>query len=152
MEPLVIQVHDRGCRYAREDNGGHSDAARRLADRFNLHKLCGVRRGYIQARFADGGSWDGETVYPTRLEAIQHSHHNEHVTAYVELTAPSMTVCEAAAVLRFHAHVRKLAPADREAKGGGLVVIPRLNVEDTERQLAALSGRLALPVALGKRE
>jgi hypothetical protein len=148
---VILQQHDNGCRFAREANSGHTDAARRLSDRYNLHKLVGIRKGWISARFADGTA-DDDAVFPSRAEAVEHSHHNESWTAYIELTAPSMTVCEAASILRFQAHARKLAPATRGAKGGGLIVIPRLNIEDQERQIAALSGRLALPVALGKRE
>jgi len=143
-------AHDQGCRFARLPNGGHSEAAHRLADRFNLHKSMGVRSGWIAARFADGGA-DDDAVFPSRAEAVNHAHHNEAVTAFVELTAPAMNVCEAASVLRFQAHARKLAPAQRDTAGGGLVVIPRLNVEDTWRQLRALTGRGRLPVALGKR-
>ena len=148
---MIIVAHDRGCRWAREPLGGHSEAARRLADRYNLHKSMGVRFGWIMARFADGRA-DDDAVFPSRAEAVTHSHHNERDHCYVELKAPSMTVCEAAAVLRFQAHSRRLAPADRDANGGGLVVIPRLNLEDQERQLAALRGELALPVALGRVE
>jgi predicted phosphoribosyltransferase len=43
------------------------------------------------------------------------------------------------------AHLRL---ADRDAKQGGRQIIPRLTIEDTERQLAALA-RGGLPVALG---
>lgn len=142
-------MHDSGCRYARETDGSHGNAAFQLSERFNLHKMCGVKRGWIAARFADGAA-DDDAVFPTRAEAVNHSHHNEAWTAYVELSPPRMTVCEAASLLRFQAHARKLAPAQRDTSGGGFVVIPRLNIEDQARQLDAMAGRLALPLALGK--
>jgi len=151
VDELTIISHDRGCRYAREANGGHSAAAHRLAERYALHKLCGERHGWIAVRFADGGA-DDLAVFPTRSEAVDHSHHNEAHHCYVELTAPSMTVCEAASVLRMQAMSRKLAPAQRGTDGGGLVLVPRLGLEDVARQLRALTGRGSLPVALGKRE
>lgn len=141
-------MHDHGCRFAREDNGGHTDAARRLSDTYNLHKLAGAKSGYIAVRFADGSSDD--TVYPTRAEAVSHQRHNERWCAYIQLNAGHMSVCEAAATLRFQAHASKLAPAQSDQRGGGMVVIPRLNIEDQERQIAALSGRIGLPVALGR--
>lgn len=149
----VIMAHDPGCRYAREANGGHSDAARRLSDLYNLHRLMtGNRGGIIAVRFSDGQS-DG-TIYPDRETAMRYQHHNERWYCYVDIgAAVAMTVCEAAAVLRFQAHAAKLAPAERDAKPGStLEVIPRLTIADRERQIGAMQGRVPLPVALGRRK
>lgn len=145
--------HDPGCRFARESDGGHSDVARRLADLYNLHRtLIGNRGGVIAVRFADGHS-DGE-IYPDRETAMRHQHHNERWYCYVDLGAvPVMTVCNAAALLRFQAHAMRLAPAERDHKpGGSLEVIPRLSIADRERQIGAMRGQIALPVALGRRK
>lgn len=142
-------IHDPGCKYAREANGGHSDAAKRLSDHYNLHKFLGTRGGWIAIRLDDGGSDD--TIYPTRDAAVSHQRHNEARRGYIELLAPHMSVCEAASVLRWQRQAARFAPADRDARGGGLIVIPRLTVEDRERQVQAMAGRLALPVALGRK-
>jgi len=145
----VITVHDHGCRYAREDNGGHSDAAKRLSDTYQLHRLMGHTSGWIAVRLADADS--DHTVYETREAAVNHQHHNERWFAFVELIAPSMTVCEAASVLAWQRQAANLVPAQRGEAGGGLVVIPRLGLEEIDRQSLALAGGLALPVALGRK-
>lgn len=151
MTPPVLQIHDAGCRFAREDNGGHTDAARRLSDTYNLHRTLGRRGGVIAVRFDDGSSDD--VVYPDRQTAIDHQHHNERWMAFVELAESNMTVCQAASVLRWQAHALKLDARERGATGtGGLLVIPRLTIEGRERQIAAMAGRVALPLALGKRK
>jgi hypothetical protein len=143
----VLVVHDPGCRYARESDGGHSDASKRLSDAYNLHRMCGTAAGWIAFKLADGSTED--TVYETRESAVAHQRHNEDRSGYVQLTAPHMSVCEAASVLRWHRETAKLARPDRDAKGGGLVVIPRLTADGIERQLAALHGGGVL--ALGRK-
>lgn len=150
MDIPIITAHDPGCKFAREANGGHSDAARRVSDTYNLHKSMGMRGGFIAVSFADGSSDD--TIYPSRAEAIAHQHHNERWFAYIELLAPFMTVCDAASTLRWQLQATKLAPVDRDDSSGGFIVIPRLSTQDRERQFAAMNGRLGLPVALGKRK
>lgn len=145
----VISVHETGCKYGREFYGGHSEAARRLSDSYNLHKTAGRRRGWIAVRFEDGRTDD--EVYPTRSQAVAYQHHNEREYAFIELVAPSMTVCEAASVLRFQAHAYKLAHPDVSDGDDALIVIPRLTIADRERQIDAMTGRNSLPLALGKK-
>lgn len=140
--------HDPGCRYAREDNGGHSDAAKRLSDTVNLHIAAGSRSGVIACRLSDGTS-DG-TVYPTRAEAVARQHHSERWYAFIRLQPGSMSVCAAASVLMMQRQASRLAAADRDAPNGGLELIPRLTTEDQQRQMAALAGIIRLPIALGK--
>lgn len=103
------------------------------------------------ARYSDGGA-DDDAVFPSRSAAVDYAHHNEARHVFVNLLAPMMTVCEAAAYLRMCAHARKLAPAQTDTPGGGMIVVPRLNIEDQWSHLRALTGRGPLPVALGKRE
>lgn len=147
MTPVLVG-HDPGCRYAREPLGGHSDAAKRLSDQYNLHIAAGGRLGQVFAvRLSDGTS-DGE-LYDSRAAAVRYQHHNERWYAFVRLGAPRMTVCEAASTLRFQAHQSRLGLADRDAPNGGLEVIPRLTIEDQERQLAAMAGLIRAPIALG---
>lgn len=149
MSVRVIVRHDPGCKHARLEGGGHSDAARRLADTYNLHKACGAVRGWIAVALADGSS-DGD-LYDSRQDAVRHQHHGEHWHAYIRIQpgGSPMTVCEAEAVMRFQRQASRLRLADRDDKHGGLEVIPRLTTEDQERQIDALAGRIRMPVALG---
>lgn len=149
VTPTIITVHDQGCRHAREDNGGHSDAAKRLSDTYNLHKTLGMRSGVIAISLNDGSSDD--TVYPDRQTAIDHQRHNENWFGYIELIEPSMSVCQAAAVMRWQRITSRMNTARKGETDGGLIVIPRLTIEGREAQLHAIHTGRGLPIALGRK-
>jgi len=148
MTPVLV-AHDPGCRFAREADGGHSDAAKRLSDTYNLHIVAGARRGSVIAYSLADATTDG-TVYDSREDAVAHQRHNEGRRGYVRIGAGRMTVCEAAAVIRWDRQAAELAAAQLGEKSGGLEVIPRLGIEERERQLAAMSGLIKMPIALGR--
>jgi len=148
MTPVLV-AHDPGCRFAREADGGHSDAAKRLSDTYNLHIVAGARRGSVIAYSLADARSDG-TVYDSREDAVAHQRHNEGRRGYVRIGAGRMTVCEAAAVIRWDRQAAELAAAQLGEKSGGLEVIPRLGIEERERQLAVMSGRIKMPIALGR--
>lgn len=160
----ALVIHDRGCRWARlgaeahidpdgkvtgvkNPGAGHSDAAKRFCDTYNLHKVAGSR-GWIAIRYQDGSG--GMVVYDTRYQAIADCWPNEDWYFYCSLQAPSMTVCAAESVLRYKRVMSEMERPDRDAAHGGLEVIPRLAVEDQEAQIRAVrTGRGY--VALGHR-
>lgn len=148
MTPVLVR-HDAGCRFAREVDGGHSDAAKRLSDAYNLHIVCGARMGAVLAYSLADASSDG-VLYDSRSDAVAHQRHNEARRGYVRIGAGRMSVCEAAAVIRWDRQAAALAPATLGERSGGLEPIPRLTLEGRERQLAAMSGRINLPIALGR--
>ena len=147
--PVLVR-HDPGCRYAREDAGGHSDAAKRFADWYNLHRAAGVRCGVIAVALGDGSS-DG-CLYPDRLTAVEHMFPRESRYCYIRLSGgPSMSVCQAASVLRWQRVMADMHRADRDLPGGGPEVIPRLTIEGREHQVEAVrSGRGLLALGHGK--
>ena len=162
----VLVAHDPGCRWARlgaeaeidahghvtgvkYPGAGHSDAAKRLSDTFNLHKAAGTARGWIAVRYAGGTG--GATVYATRAEAVQDCWPWEDQHFYCTLAERSMTVCAAESVLRYKRVMAQMEKPDRDMAGGGLEVIPRLAIEDQEAQIEAVrTGRGA--IALGHRK
>ena len=148
MTPVLVR-HDAGCRFAREADGGHSDAAKRLSDAYNLHVVCGARPGAVLAYSLADASSDG-VLYDSRADAVAHQRHNEARRGYVRIGAGRMSVCEAAAVIRWDRQAAALAPAQLGERSGGLEPIPRLTLEGRERQLAAMSGRIRMPIALGR--
>lgn len=164
MTIRVLVRHDMGCKYARasgdltvDDDGnitggsiqaGHSDTAKRVSDCYNLHKAAGAIVGWWIAVSLATGESDGD-AYPDKATAVWHQRNCENWFAFLKIGMGAMTVCEAESVLAWHRQQARLRLNDREYKHGGLDVIPRLTTEDTERQLAALTGRLAMPVALG---
>lgn len=158
--------HDYGCKWARatdvdiDSEGrvlsanigpGHSDAAKRFSDVYNLHRAAGTRRGWIAVALADGSS-DNE-VYDSRAEAVRFKFPRERWFFYCTLQQPSMSVCAAESLLRYQRIMNEVAGAhtDRDAPGGGLEVIPRLSAEDMEAQIRAVrTGRGFL--AFGRRK
>lgn len=148
MGAVSLMQHDPGCRYARESDGGHSDASKRISDTHNLHLLAGEsyrafsgRNPHIGLIFAcalaDGRS-DG-TLYDSLQDAVDHQHHNEDWFAYFRVTNGGMSVCQAASALRLH----------RQAQAAGIrmdgtrprVAIPRLTVEEFTDQVIAYERR-----------
>lgn len=147
----VLVKHDIGCKNAREeDGGGHSDAAKRLSDTYNLHRLGAGDDGLGRTfAFPLAGDRSGDGVlYPDRETAAAHQHHNEDRYAYIRIGPYTMSVCEAASTLRWQRQQYELQKRIIHEKPG-LEVIPRLTREGVERQIGALRVG-GLPVALGK--
>lgn len=164
----VLVAHDPGCKWGRFDGTvdergniltgeirpGHSDAAKRFSDTYNLHKAAGTSRGWIAVRYSDGSS-NGD-VYDTRAEAVAGCWPDENWYFYCTLQQPSLTVCAAESLLRYKRVMSEIdgAHTDRDAPHGGLEVIPRLAAEDQEAQIRAVRsgrGRIALGYKKGSR-
>lgn len=155
----VLVRHDPGCKWGRfegtvseraeiltgEVRPGHSDAAKRFSDAYNLHRAAGTTRGWIAVAYADGQG--GADVYDTRADAVRHMWPREKRYFYADLrAAPSMSVCAAESVLRW-----KRIMSEIEEPDSGMEVIPRLAAEDQEAQIRAVrTGKGAL--ALGRRK
>lgn len=161
----VLVRHDAGCKWGRFTgtvdehanvlSGGispaHSDAAKRFADAFNLHKAAGAVRGWIAVRYSDGSA--NAEVYDSREDAVRDRWPWEDEYFYATLAAPAMSVCAAESLLRYKRVMSEMdrAHTDRDAPHGGLEVIQRLTVEDNEAQIAAVrSGRGAVPMGYRK--
>lgn len=138
---VKVVIHDQGCRYAMLGNGEHEDAAKRVADAYNLHRVAGGYEtvGKILAFRLQDGSHDG-VAYDTKPEAVYHQKHNERFCMFVRVRTQSMTVCEAATLLRSGRMLYDLGnnQADRDHPSGGLQVIPRLANRDQVWQDMAL--------------
>lgn len=151
MSVPVLVRHDGGCRYARPSDGGHSDAAKRLSDGYNLHKAAGGTLGWIfAAKLSDGAISD--ELFPSKDIVVSHLWPYEDWFFYGKIGPASMSVCEAESRLKWEREAARLRTTGRDYKRGGLQVIPRLNAEDQARQMAALRGELNMPVALGYME
>ena len=153
----VLVRHDPGCKWGREGTTaeidadgtitgynvgqGHSDAAKRFSDIFNLHHAAGITSGWIAVRYADGSS--GDDVFDTRQDAIETMWPYEDWYFYATLAAaPSMSVCAAASMLRWKRIMSEIEKPDRDFSHGGLEVIPYLTEEDrAEQEMAVRSGR-----------
>jgi hypothetical protein len=159
---VVLVRHDPGCKWGRatdvdiDSEGkvlsavigpGHSDAAKRFSDAFNLHRAAGTSSGWIAVSYADGRG--GEVVYDTRDDAVQDRWPYEDRCFYATLaSAPSMSVCAAESVLRWRRIMSEAERPDRDVPGGGLEVIEFLTAEDRAvAERAAITGRGLLAMA-----
>lgn len=139
--------HDYGCDWARPSTGGHTDAARRVKDTYNLHRTAGIAFGTdrnlnkIFAVALSDGTGDG-VLYDTRSDAIWHQHHNEKYYAYLRIERYVMSLCDAESILKMHreAYDAGLTFIDRDdAFINSHEIIPRLTAEDNSRQQRALA-------------
>lgn len=160
---VVLVPHDPGCKWSRFDGTvdergailtgevrpGHSDAAKRFSDTYNLHKAAGMVRGWIAVRYQDGSG--GDDVYDSRADAVADCWPYEDRFFYCTLQQPSMSVCAAEAVLRYKRIMAEMERPDRDVAHGGREVIPRLAVEDQESQIQAVRSGTGM-VAMGNRK
>lgn len=150
----VLVRHDPACRYAREDGGGHSDAAKRLFDGFNLHRialhqLVGIR-GWVAVSLADGTVSDD--VYDTRAEAVAGMFPNEDRYGYLRLRIDRIpTICVAASLLMMQRMEASFNSPDRDQPHGGRQIIWRNSITGRENQLRAIqSGQGMIALGYGK--
>lgn len=126
----------------------HDDAAKRVADTYNLHRLGmgdGAIGRWFAARLEDGRSDD--TLYDSKRDAVLHQHHNEQFYTFVKINVSDMDVCSAAVMLKvarslFDKGIRLADPDDRN---GGKDVIKRLTVEDQLAQSRGSNTNLIMP-------
>lgn len=138
----VLVPHDPGCRWARQDSGGHSDAASRISDWYNLHRTHAGTDAigrFMACAIADGSS-DG-TLYATKREAVRHQHHNERFYCFIAIGPQSMSVCSAESLLKMfrQTYDAGIHLVDPDHKGGGRDIIRRLTTEDHRSQMRSIT-------------
>lgn len=112
--------------------------AHRFADLHNMHLFAdhsNVGR-WIAVRLADGTS-DG-VVYDHRREAVAHQLH-ESLCAYVQINPKTMSVQEAASVLKFYRFAYDSGHRVVDPEGPELIM--PLTTQELNSQLARLSRR-----------
>jgi hypothetical protein len=135
---LVLR-HDRGCLYAQDPTGDHTDAAKRVADGYNLHIVANRQQAtgrWVAFDLAEGRS-DG-ALYDTKPQAVAHQHGNDDRRLYIRMRNTSMTACEAASLLRTARMLYDLGNPQNTER----VIIPRLTNEHQARQVARLRDTL----------
>lgn len=117
----------------------YSDAAKRLADEYNMHRVAAPYDSigkWFAAALTDGSS--DHVLYPSKVECVRHQHHNENYYAFVQIVPSTMSYKDAETFLKMHRKMYDagLKMADRDT--GGKDMIRRLTQVDQERQLRAL--------------
>lgn len=126
----MTQTHEAYCQYKAL---GHTDAAKRMCDTYNLHKIGAVNGGvgkWIAVRLSDGSS--DNVLYDDKLAAVTHQHGNEQWYAFICIVPPSMKVCDAEVMLNAHRRMYDagLRMTDPDHRHGGMDVIKRLTQTD----------------------
>jgi|SRR5215831_3916079 len=143
-------MHDVGCDFARpvDENGNqleHSDAAKRVADAYMLHRVADKENSpgqWFAVRLDDGSS--DHTLYETRADCIRHQRGNALWFAYIQVQLCGMNICQAESVLYFHRKAYKangelLADPDRQ-------IIPALTRRQFREQLRGrMNGIIGIP-------
>lgn len=114
-------------------NGRHTDAARRLADQWNLHRVAdphGSIGKWFAVRLEDGVS-DG-VLYDSKVSAIHHQTRIEKYYAFVRMSIATMNYCDAEIYLAIQRRLydKGFRMADPDARSGGPDVIKRSTRED----------------------
>lgn len=81
--------------------GDHSDAAKRVADTYNMHRVAdpyGCIGYWIACALIDGSS--DNTLYDSKQAAIRYQHHNENYYTFIQIVPSTMTPCEAEVMLK----------------------------------------------------
>lgn len=95
-------IHNRNCpRENRTSLNLHSDAAKKIADTFNLHRVADPY-GNVGCWFAaalQDGSTDGN-LYDSKQDAIRHQKNKENYYTFIQIVPATMTECEAEIMLK----------------------------------------------------
>lgn len=81
--------------------GDHSDAAKRVADVYSLHRIAdpyGNIGSWIACALSDGQS--DMVLYDSKIDAIRHQHHKENYFTFIQIVPSMMTQCEAEVMLK----------------------------------------------------
>lgn len=127
---------------------GHTDAAKRMSDTYNLHRI-GAGDDAIGKWFA-AALHDGTTddvLYDSKRDAVIHQHHDEQWYTYIKINPMSSNPCEMEVMLKTARSLydKGLRMADPTDKRGGLDVIKRLSVEDQMAQARGRNTNLVMP-------
>ena len=127
---------------------GHSDAAKRVADVYNLHRIgAGLNAvgKWFAVRLDDGRSDD--VLYDYKIEAVRHQHHNEKHYAFLKIAPCDMKTCEAEVMLGTSRQMYKngMRMTDPDHRHGGPDLITRLTVEDQLAMMRGIVTNLKMP-------
>lgn len=139
-----MSVHEPWCKAP-----SHSDAAKRLSDTYNLHRigmgLDSVGK-WFGASLAEGRS-DDDTLYDSKRDCVLHMKHNEQYYTYIKISPGGMVPCEAEVMIKTARNLydKGMRMTDPDHKHGGPDLITRLTVEDQLWQARGVVRNLKMP-------
>lgn len=126
----------------------HTDAARRLADQWNLHRIAdlhGSNGKWFAVALHDGVS-DG-VLYDSKVAAITHQRHVEKYYAFVRMSMAQMNYCDAEIYLSVQRRLYDsgFRMSDPDTRSGGPDVIKRSTREDMFSLMQLRGTNLIIP-------
>lgn len=111
----------------------HSDAAKRIADTYNLHRLAEGHAAigrWFACSLSEGRS--NHTLYDTKLDAVRGQRHNEQWYTFIKVGPQGMNPCEAEVMLKTARRLydNGMRMTDPDHRSGGPDAIKRLTTED----------------------
>jgi len=135
--------HESWCKIAT-----HSDAAKRLSDTYNLHRIAlGIDANgkWFAVSLAEGRGDD--VLYDSKLDCVNHQKHNERYYTFIKIVPSNMKSCEAEVMLSTARRLydKGMRMTDPDHKHGGPDVIKRLMVEDQLNMMRGIVSNLRMP-------
>lgn len=126
----------------------HSDAAKRISDTYNLHRLAdfyGSMGKWFAAALHDGRT--DNVLYDKKREAVLHQHHNEQLYTFICIGPAQMTPCEAEVMLKVArmAYDNGLRLTDPDDARGGRDMIKRSAASDMTNLARGRATNLIMP-------
>jgi len=142
------EIHEPWCPFGKTGLGNHTDAAKRLSDTYNLHRIAlGLNAvgKWFAASLAEGRTDD--VLYDSKLDCVIHQHHNERWYTFIKIVPASMRPCEAEVMLTTARRLydKGMRMTDPDHKHGGPDLIQRLTVEDALAQMRGVVTNLKMP-------
>ncbi len=126
----------------------HEDAAQRLCDVYNLHRVAGglaTVGQWFAASLAEGRS--DMVLYRSKLECVRHQGHNEQYYTFIKINPSSMNACEAQVMLNTARRLydNGLRMTDPDHAHGGPDLIKRVTAEDQLNAMQGVATNLIMP-------
>lgn len=126
----------------------HEDAAKRLADTFNLHRVAAPYDsiGRWFAVTLHDGTGDG-VLYDSKRDCVVHQGNNEDYYTFVKIVPSTMNACEAQVMLSIARRLydNGMRMADPDDRHGGKDLIIRGSVEDQLALTRGIASNLIMP-------
>ena len=118
-----------------------SDAARRISDTYNLHRLAdpiGNIGRWFASKLIDGTT--DNILYDSRSDAVWHQKHNEQFYMFTQIVPATMSEHDSETRLQVARRMQDagIRMIDRDAPNGGRDMIPRMSTEDQSAQISSM--------------
>ncbi len=143
MHRGLKMTHEHWCK-----KGVHSDAAKRLSDTYNLHRIVlglDAVGKWFAVSLSEGKGDD--VLYDSKRDCVRHQKHMEQYYTFIKIVPSGMKICEAEVMLTTARRLydKGMRMTDPDHKAGGMDLIKRVAVEDQLAMLRGVAQNLRMP-------